>query len=374
MTEVWRGIRPVDVILTAVLVALGTVLMVGDIGSTDPSVRIDSQSWWLLPVFLAAVLPVLWWRRSLLVVVAISIAAMGAHVLLFGHDVRCGAGLPLVFVLAFLVGLGYERPRSLIGLGLIALLTAAVLVEDSAAGPGLIPVALVLAGGVWAIGRVARNQSLLSRELRSRSAELQALRDRRAQLEIADDRARVSQQLEAVLDARLGRLEAAAAAAADDGDPQRARETLVALEDESRQALEDMRQVVGVLRGGEVSLAPTPSVAQLDGLLARLGRGRLLVRGDPRLLPASVELSAYRIIEHLVPVLAADTASPVGVLLHFDDEALEIEVAGRVGRGADLRAAVGRARERALLHDGSLDLKVARGRALVVAHLPVPSG
>jgi signal transduction histidine kinase len=374
VSGVWRGVRPVDVALTGVLTALGAILMVMVIGSTDAQTRIDSHSWWMLPVFLAATVPVLWWRRNLLAVIGASVAVMTAHDLLFGYLIRCGAGLPLVFVLAFLSGLGYERRRSLLGLGLVVALTAAVLALDTAAGPELIPLAVLVAAVVWAIGRVARSRSLLGQELRSRSEELRVLRDRRAQLEIADDRVRLSHQLETLLDERLGRLEAAAEAAGDADDPQRAREALVELEDDSRRALEDMRHVVGVLRGGEVSLAPTPSVAQLDALLARLGRGRLAVRGDPRLLPASVELSAYRIVEHLVPVLDTDAASPVAVLVRFDDDALEIEVSGRVARGAELRAAAGRARERARLHAGSLDLKVARGQALVVAHLPVPNG
>jgi signal transduction histidine kinase len=374
VTQFWRGVRPVDVAVTAGLAALGVLLMVENIYGDDPTVQIDSRSWWMVPVFVAATLPVLWWRRNLLAAVAGSVAAMTAHDLLFGHVVRCGAGLPLAFVLAFLAGLRYERRRSLGALGLVAALVGAVLALDSVAGPDLIPLAVLVAGVVWGIGQVARSRSLLAQELRRRNEELRTLRDRRAVLEVAGDRARVSRELEAVLDERLGRLEALADAAAATTDPEGARAALVTLEEDSRRALDDMREVVGVLRGGEVALAPTPSVAQLDALLARLGRGRLAVRGEPRLLPASVELSAYRIVEHLVPVLATDAAAPAAVLVRFDDDALQIEVTGRVARGAELRAALSRARERARLHAGSLDVKVARGQAVVVAHLPVASG
>jgi signal transduction histidine kinase len=370
----WRGIRPVDAAVTSVLAGLGVLLMVADIFSDDPTTRIDSRSWWMVPVFLAAVVPVLWWRRNLLAVLTVSVAAMTVHDVLFGHLIRCGAGLPLAFVLAFLAGLRYERRRSLIAFGLVGALTAAVLALDTAAGPELIPLALAVAGVVWAIGRLARSRSLLADELRRRNEELKSLRDRRATLEVTDDRFRVSRELETLLDDRLARLEASADSAADASDPELARTALVELEEDSRRALDDMRQVVGVLRGGEVSLAPTPSVAQLDALLARLGRGKLAVRGDPRLLPASVELSAYRIVEHLVPVLTGDAGEPVTVSIGFDDHALEIEVTGRIGRGAELRAAVSRARERTRLHAGSLDVNVTRGHAQVVAHLPVPNG
>ena len=57
--------------------------------------------------------------------------------------------------------------------------------------------------------------------------------------------------------------------------------------------------------------------------------------------------------------------------MRFEDEALEIRVNGSVGRSADVRAAVARARERARLLGGSVDVKAARGRASVVAQLPV---
>jgi hypothetical protein len=49
-------------------------------------------------------------------------------------------------------------------------------------------------------------------------------------------------------------------------------------------------------------------------------------------------------------------------------------VTGRIARGAELRAAVSRARERTRLHAGSLHVNVTRGHAQIVAHLPVPNG
>ena len=94
----------------------------------------------------------------------------------------------------------------------------------------------------------------------------------------------------------------------------------------------------------------------------------------PGCCPPSVELSAYRIVEHLVTALARDPDTPLDVAMSFGDDALEVMVAGPVPRGADLRGAVGRARERADLHQGSLDVTVTKGRASVIAHLPVLTG
>jgi hypothetical protein len=200
------------------------------------------------------------------------------------------------------------------------------------------------------------------------------LRDERAALEVSGDRLQLSARLETLLEERLSQL-AAAAEQGKAADPAEVQALLISLEEDSRQTLGDMRKIVGQLRGGEVALAPAPSVAHLDALLARHvdGGSRLQVRGDPRVLPASVELSAYRIVEYLVTALADKPAAPVGVTMTFTDYALDITVAGSVPKGTDLRGAVGRARERALLHAGSLDLKLSRGRARVLAHLPVLS-
>jgi signal transduction histidine kinase len=121
-----------------------------------------------------------------------------------------------------------------------------------------------------------------------------------------------------------------------------------------------------------VALSPAPSVAHLDALLARRSHAdaRLAVSGDPRALPASVELSAYRVVEHLLGVLADEPETRIDVLMRFEDDALEITVTGPVLRGADVRGTVARARERVRLQQGSLNVKVARGRARAVAQMP----
>ena len=134
-----------------------------------------------------------------------------------------------------------------------------------------------------------------------------------------------------------------------------------------------MREILGLLRGEEGALAPAPTVAHLDGLLARHAGAdsRLTVSGDPRSLTAAVELSAYRIVEHLVNVLADQQGSRIEVSVSFEEEALEIRVNGPVKRSADVKTAVARARERAKVLGGSLDVKVSRGYANAVAQLPV---
>jgi signal transduction histidine kinase len=191
-------------------------------------------------------------------------------------------------------------------------------------------------------------------------------------LELSSDRVRLSHELDGLLQDRLDQLTTAADSGHDLSAPE-ARALFESIETDSRATLDGMREIVGLLRGGDVALAPAPTVAHLDALLARhtLSDSRLSVEGDARSLPATVELSAYRIVEHLVNVLADQPDSHIEVGVRFEDDALEIRVNGPVDRSADLKAAVARAKERAKFLGGSLDVKVSRGHANAVAQLPV---
>jgi signal transduction histidine kinase len=380
MDTVFRGVRWPDYLTAGSLTALGVLVMVMNVRISDAEVAraiaegsmahpMSGHSPWMIPVFAAATLPVLWWRRSMLAVTGISLGVMVLHVLLFGWVTRCGAGLPLVFVLGFLGAYSYELRRAWPAGVLAALLSVAVVIQDATTGSGVVLLPLPVLLVVFLLGLAARRRTTMVRELRLRDAELRRLRDERAALTVAGDRARLSHQLDDLLQQRLDQL-TAAAESAQGLDPARAKAVLADIEAGSRRTLDDMREIVGVLRGGDVTLAPTPTVAHLDALLARrpAGNARLTVSGDPRALPASVELSAYRIVEHLVTALAD---LPVDVAVRFGARSLEIRVDGVVGNGARMKAATARARERARLLGGSVDLKVSRGRAGAVAQLPV---
>jgi hypothetical protein len=382
-SRVFRGIRPVDWVLAGALTAIGVLLMIENVGISDDEVsaaiaqgsmvhQMTSHSWVMVPVFALASVPVLWWRRNVIAVTGIALAVIALHDLLFEWVTRCGAGLPLAFVLAYLGAIALPRKRAAIALVLTTLLTAAVLVVDATTGFEPIVLALPIVVIVFGIGRAVRHRTAMSAELRIRTVELQHLRDERAALEVAGDRARLSHQLDGLLQERLGDL-TIAAESGQDLDADGARALFESIESDSRATLDDMREIVGLLRGGDVALAPAPTVAHLDALLARHTRAdsRLTVAGDPRSLPATVELSAYRIVEHLMDILADQPDSRIEVGVRFDADALEIRVSGPVDRSADIKAAVARARERAKFLGGSLDVRVSRGHANAVAQLPL---
>jgi signal transduction histidine kinase len=86
-------------------------------------------------------------------------------------------------------------------------------------------------------------------------------------------------------------------------EPQRAREPILSVEETGRQALADMRRLLGILRSeeGMPSLAPQPGLARLDALLAQARMAglpvELTVEGERRALPPGVDLAAYRIVQ-----------------------------------------------------------------------------
>lgn len=376
-----QGIRHTDWLVAGALTAVGTWLMVEDVLTRDSWVAqqittgamvhpVSSHSWAMVPVFLLATVPVLWWRRGVVATAALATAVMVVHDLLFGWVTRCGAGLPLAFVLAYLGAVALRRSQAFAVLGLTLLLSCAVLVRDATTGFEAFTLAVPMTAIVFGIGRAVRARTELSAKLRAHTVELQRLRDERVTLEVSSDRIQLSRRLDGLVQERLEQL-VAAAEPEEDLDPGTATALFEAIERDSRATLDGMREILGLLRGGDVALAPAPSVAHLDALLARHADSRLTVAGDPRSLPATVELSAYRIVEHLVDALTERPSSHIEVGLLFDDGALEIRVRGPVAKAANVKAAAARARERAKLVGGSLDVKVSKGHASALAELPV---
>lgn len=271
---VLAGVKGRDWLLMLGLSALAVALMTQDALISDTEVAaevaagsmfhpVSSHSWWMLPVFLLAVVPVLWWRRGVLAVAGAALAVMVVHVAVFGWVTRCGAGLPLALTLAYLAGVAHERRRAVLGLTLAALLTCAVLALDATTGFAPVVLFLPTLFIVFLVGRAVRRRELMSRELRRRNDKLRLLRDRRAALQVAADRARLARELDGLLQVRLAEL-ARLAQSAEQLDPARSRSALQAIETGSRQTLQDMREIMGLLREGRLDLTPRPSHGPAD--------------------------------------------------------------------------------------------------------------
>ena len=364
MTASREGIGKLDIALAVLFSGLGLLLMYGNV--TDPEVDASPLA---IPVFLLVTVPLLWRRAAPVNALAATLGGLLVHDVLFGTAVvRCGVLLPIVFLLVFSAGVRLDARDSRIAL---ALGLGSVLAESITFFGAFGVVMAAITTAVWYTGRVVRSRTRLAGELRERTVELREARDRRAHLEVAADRARVAAELDELLQRRLGEL----AQLADDGaaaaDPAQATATLAGIERDSRRTLDEMRAVVGVLRDDEADAPtePQPTLTHLEAMLVRAkGAGaRLTVEGSPRALPAGVELSAYRIVEHLLAAL--DDSPDVEVRVRFADDALELEVSGPARRRG--QAAIERARERVQLHRGTLETTLRAGRADAVVQLPM---
>ena len=369
-----------DIAIASVLTALGVLLMVLNVSDhrADPArFKEETAIYWggivpvelAIPLFLLVTVPLLWRRVAPIPAVTAALAGIVVNELLVGTDiVRCGVVLPTAFIFAFTTASRLDGPEARKGLWLslgMILVVGAVEFGSSAV------VFVGVGAAMWGIGRIVRSRAQLAGELELRTAELREARDERARMEVATDRARISTELDALLQRRLGEL----ARMADDGarpaDPAGAAATLEDIERKSRRTLEEMRAIVGLLRNDdeEAPTAPQPTLTHLEALLVRAkgSDARLTVEGDPRVLPPTVELSAYRITEQLLAAL--DDAPDVEVRVRFCDDALELAVSGPARRRA--KASIERARERVRLEHGTLEATVRGGHAQAEVSLPV---
>jgi signal transduction histidine kinase len=322
--------------------------------------------------------PVIFARRAPLSAAAALAAGAGLNWWLIGHLVRCGAALPAAFYAAFVIGSRCERRRAALGIAAVA----ASIVCQGASDPQLgspsvavimVPLALVFFG----LGRLLRSRNATVRELRERTAELHEQRERTAQVAVQADRARIVGDLDTFLQERVGEIAATAASghAVLDSRPDQAEQAFVAIQDTGRDALTHMRHVVRDLRDSAPT-QPAPVLAQLDQLLNDTDRSdvTLHISGDPRTLPPGLELSSYRVIEHLLDTLDRDADTLATVEVCFGAGALELTVTGPGARAGDARRALAAAAERAAVQGGSLRSVVRDGRRETMVLLPLATG
>lgn len=306
--------------------------------------------------------------------------------------------------------LGYPPSMAIAGM-LVALYTAGTLVERrrltlwAAACGGLVIGTSVSPWGstmFWAdlartfsvlavaaaIGDGTRNRRAYVAEVERRAAEAERTREEEARRRVDDERLRIARELHDITAHSLSivAVQSGVALHVLDTDPAAARDSLTAIRTTSRDALNELRAILGVLRGSGdapegAPLAPTPGLARLEDLAAPLRAAGLDVRlaahdrSEP--LPAIVEASAYRIVqEALTNVLRHAGTAAVHVTLRRDEDDLVVEV---VDDGAGVTAApasdghgIEGMRERALALGGTFEAGPAPdGGWRVAATLPL---
>jgi signal transduction histidine kinase len=326
---------------------------------------------------LAMTVPVASRRPAPIAAAGIMAAAALLNGLVFGSLVRCGVALPAFFLVVFAVGVRRDRGWSALGLALcVGGVVAEGMYDPQIQASGLTFVLPVLVG-FYAAGCLVRARTETASALRHKSAELRRQREQTARLAVHADRTEISADLEQSLHAQIGGIATAAAAGLEvlDTDHAAARQAMAAIEHDGRHALEHMRQMLSSLREAAPS-EPQPTLARLPELLAgaTTASARLTVEGNPRTLPAGLELSGYRIVEHLLEALEDTPEAAVEVLLRFCPDAVELHVSGPSWPGADLRAVLAAAAERASLHSGTVQHRLDGRICYASARLPLVSG
>jgi signal transduction histidine kinase len=280
------------------------------------------------------------------------------------------AGVTALLVASYSVAAYSGRRPAIVGL-------AGALALSLTSGVGDAAFAWVLIGGAWGAGRIVQRQNLLLDAL-SRDQEA---RERAA---IADERARLARELHDVVAHSVSTIvvQAEAGEALLERDPDRARQAFVSITGSGRQALGELRRMLGLLRSAEreSTLVPQPGLAQLEALAEQMrGVGlpvELTIEGEPHSLPAGVDLSAYRIVqEALTNTLKHARPAHARVTVRYRANDVELEVVDN-GRGSSNGSPGGHGiagmRERVLLYGGTLETGGrAEGGFSVRARLPL---
>lgn len=317
----------VDALLAA---ALGVATLAGDPtidGGTDVALS------------LALVAPLVLRRRAPVAVFAAVMAVCLVQFFLIDHVLLADLSAPIATYT--LVGYG-ERSRVQL-LGLIVALAGAVMFAFRWTDPLAIGdvVGTIAAGSAYivlgaALGDRRRERAAQLDALQERNRLLAVERDQQAVIGAAVERARVARELHDIVAHSLSVIvrQADGGRYAATADPAAARTALDTIAETGREALAEMRRLLGVLRvGGEESYAPQPGAAELSELVRQIARTGLPVslgiEGLPRELPAGVDVTVYRVVqEALTNVMKHGVAvSRVEVVLRYLDDAVEVRVA-----------------------------------------------
>ena len=203
----------------------------------------------------------------------------------------------------------------------------------------------VISGMVWVAGYALKRKLVEAEVVRGR---LEREREERTREAVAEERARLARELHDVVGHSVSvmTVQASAVRRLLLPEQEKEREALEVVEQTGRQALAEMRRLVGVLRRPEEAptLAPQPSLEYLEKLVAHVRESGLpvdlRVEGEAVRLPASLDLTAYRLIqEGLTNALKHAKADRAEVIVRYGADELELEVAdngtgkrGRQGR------------------------------------------
>jgi signal transduction histidine kinase len=329
------------------------------------------------------------WRRR-----APVLAAAGGLVAIIGFELLAYVdnwNFPALAILlnGFSLAAYTEGRRFVLGQALtLGLVWTAVAVDQKSSKPGDFVFTFVV---FWlvpaAAGRTLRNRRALTAELQAKAERLEREREDQAREAVTDERARIARELHDVVahSVSVMVIQAAAARRVAGADPEAARTALGAAQSAGREALLEMRRMVGVLRRGdeELDASGPPGLGALGALVARARAAglpvELRVEGEAERLGPGADLAAYRVVqEALTNAIKHARGARARVVVRYGPEGVDIEVSDTgTGPGGAVGALDGGGhglvgmRERIALYGGEVEAGRRRGGGFEVrAHLP----
>lgn len=356
----------VDAAIALALTAVSLVTVAA--GATDVGGR-DPLS---LALLLLESLPLVFRRRWPIPVLVVTFGATLLHAgLATAESLNEGIGS---LVALFTVAERYPRSVSLTAAAIVAACFVGLTIAKTGslgAASGLIST-LVVVTITWAFGDWIQTRRRYEAAIQESARILEADREERARRAVQDERDRIARELHDIVTHHVSVIviQAGAGLTAMDSAPSPTRTALEAIDRTSRQALADMRRMLGILgdaQSGNDGRSPMPGLARLGELVEEVHAAglpvELSVDGDQRPLDDGIELSAYRIVqEALTNTLKHARGARAHVRIGYTPRMLEIEVvdqggAGRrdVGAGASGGRGIIGMRERAALFGGALE-------------------
>ena len=375
----WRRSLVIDLLLTLPLVAL----MLAEIYSPGIFGEQATEKALATVIGCVGVLPLVFRRAAPLgsLVLLLAAPAVGSQFL--------PAYQPLALALAWMFGTYSVAAHSPSNRALWGLLAAALMTAFVAQAGGFGDLANIISiwiflGAAWGLGRAIRSREQRAHTLQARADHLEADLELQAQRAIAEERTRIARELHDVVAHGVSVMvvQAGAAQRVLSQNPERAREALSSIETSGRQALVELRRMLGVLRASDAhaSVEPQPVLARVGELVEHVRdagiEAGLHVEGEPRGLSAGADLAGYRIVqEALTNVIKHADATAVDVTIRYLPAALELNIRDN-GCGPRNEHAAGHGligmRERVAMFGGTLTAGNAPdGGFAVVAHIPL---
>jgi len=281
---------------------LALALAAYNVGSLIPEARQLSLPYAAFTLVVLQTLPLTWRRRwPVGVWLAVGIPRDLYDQLGIGY-----APLPLASMITYytVMDRSSTRVRWVISVLTLAGIGRAALLPGHTAYDFFVGVLEFAAAGM--AGIISRTRRAYLAEVESRAEHAEAQRDRDVALAAASERARIARELHDVVahHVSLIAVQSEAAASLLPGRPAEAGKAVEIIGQAAREALAELRRLLGVLRGPaerQPAMAPAPSISDLDDVLGQVRQAGiavdLRVEGSPARLTPGVDLTAYRIVQ-----------------------------------------------------------------------------